>query len=55
MELLDYNNSTRVRPARVKKVVGRRICVHVREDDFDGEVDEDDRQVYEDEISKSCT
>ncbi|VDO79824.1 unnamed protein product [Heligmosomoides polygyrus] len=48
VELLDYNNSTRVRPARVKKVVGRRICVHVREEDFDGEVDDDDRQFGED-------
>ncbi|EYC15533.1 hypothetical protein Y032_0036g3196 [Ancylostoma ceylanicum] len=48
VELLDYNNSTRVRPARVKKVVGRRICVHVRQDDFDGEVDEDDRQFGDD-------
>ncbi|VDM62134.1 unnamed protein product [Angiostrongylus costaricensis] len=45
LELLDYNNSTRVRPARVKKVVGRRICVHVREIDFDGEADDEDRQV----------
>ncbi|KIH51187.1 mbt repeat protein [Ancylostoma duodenale] len=50
VELLDYNNSTRVRPARVKKVVGRRICVHVRQDDFDGEVDEDDRQVSHDTV-----
>ncbi|WKX97434.1 hypothetical protein Q1695_013242 [Nippostrongylus brasiliensis] len=48
VELLDYNNSTRVRPARVKKVVGRRICVHVREEEFDGEVDDDDRQFGED-------
>ncbi|KAK5980726.1 hypothetical protein GCK32_006929 [Trichostrongylus colubriformis] len=48
VELLDYNNSTRVRPARVKKVVGRRICVHVKEEDFDGDVDEDDRQFGED-------
>ncbi|KAK6030693.1 mbt repeat protein, partial [Ostertagia ostertagi] len=48
VELLDYNNSTRVRPARVKRVVGRRICVHVKEEDFDGEVDEEDRQFGED-------
>ncbi|VDM73303.1 unnamed protein product [Strongylus vulgaris] len=48
VELLDYNNSTRVRPARVKKVVGRRICVHVRDDDFDGEVEDDDRQFGDD-------
>lgn len=48
VELLDYNNSTRVRPARVKKVVGRRICVHVKEEDFVGEVDDEDRQFGED-------
>ncbi|KHJ97508.1 mbt repeat protein [Oesophagostomum dentatum] len=48
VELLDYNNSTRVRPARVKKTVGRRICVQVREDDFDGQMDDDDRQCDDD-------
>ncbi|XGW08139.1 hypothetical protein V3C99_010893 [Haemonchus contortus] len=47
VELLDYSNSTRVRPARVKKVVGRRICVHVKVEDFDGDVDDDDRQFGE--------
>uniref|UniRef100_A0A1I7XHH1 Mbt repeat protein n=1 Tax=Heterorhabditis bacteriophora TaxID=37862 RepID=A0A1I7XHH1_HETBA len=45
VELLDYNNSTRVRPARIKKVAGRRVCVHILKSDCDLEDDDDDRQL----------
>ena len=44
MELLDNQVSSRVRPARIKAICGRRVCVQVLKVDCDT-YEDDDRQV----------
>ncbi|CAI5438483.1 unnamed protein product [Caenorhabditis angaria] len=47
IELLNYNDSQQLRPARIQNICGRRLNVLVSKQDFDGEWNErdDDRQL----------